>query len=72
MQFILIIGLMGLAVMRQQDMTTVIAQISGSVAMSDTTRQLIHLAGLISVGFLTLIAGLAGRYLPAMDENPLT
>jgi len=32
---------------------------------------LIHLAGLISVGFLTLIAGLAGRYLPAMDENPL-
>ena len=71
MQFILIIGLMGLAVMRQQDMTTVIAQISGSVAMSDTTSQLIHLAGLISVGFLTLIAGLVGRYLPAMDENPL-
>ena len=71
MQFILIIGLMGLSVMRQQDMTTVIAQISGSVAMSDTTSQLIHLAGLISVGLLTLIAGLAGRYLPAMDENPL-
>lgn len=71
MQFILIIGLMGLAVMRQQDMTTVIAQISGSVAMSDTTSQLIHLAGLISVGLLTVIAGLAGRYLPAVDENPL-
>ncbi len=72
MQFILITGLMGLAVMRQQDMTAVIAQISGSVAMSDTTSQLIHLAGLISVGLLTVIAGLAGRYLPAMDENPLT
>lgn len=71
MQFILIVGLMGLAVLRQQNMTTVIAQISGSIAMTATTSQLIHLAGLISVGFLTLIAGLAGRYLPAMDENPL-
>ena len=71
MQFILITGLMGLAVMRQQDITAVIAQISGSVAMSDTTSQLIHLAGLISVGLLTVIAGLAGRYLPAVDENPL-
>lgn len=72
MQFILIIGLMGLAVMRQQDMTAVIAQISGSVAMTNITSQLIHLAGLISVGWLTLIAGLAGKYLPAVDENPLT
>lgn len=72
MQFILIIGLMGLAVMRQQDMTAVIAQISGSVAMTNITSQLIHLAGLISVGWLTLIAGLAGKYLPAIDENPLT
>lgn len=71
MQFILITGLMGLAVMRQQDITAVIAQISGSVAMSDTTSQLIHLAGLISVGLLTAIAGLAGKYLPAVDENPL-
>lgn len=71
MQFILITGLMGLAVMRQQDITAVIAQISGSVAMSDTTSQLIHLAGLISVGLLTVIAGLAGRYLPVVDENPL-
>ncbi|KRM23391.1 hypothetical protein [Latilactobacillus graminis] len=72
MQFILITGLMGLAVMRQQDMTAVIAQISSSVAMTNTTSQLIHLASLISVGWLTLIAGLAGRYLPAVDENPLT
>lgn len=71
MQFILIIGLMGLAALRQQNLAAVIAQISGSVAMTNTTSQLIHLAGLISVGWLTLIAGLAGRYLPAVDENPL-
>lgn len=72
MQFILIIGLMGLAALRQQNLAAVIAQISGSVAMTNTTSQLIHLAGLISVGWLTLIAGLAGKYLPAVDENPLT
>ncbi|WP_259760251.1 hypothetical protein, partial [Latilactobacillus curvatus] len=29
------------------------------------------IGALISVGLLTVIAGLAGRYLPAMDENPL-
>lgn len=68
---LLIVGLMVLAVLRQQNMTTVIAQIGDSVALTDTTSQLIHLAGLISVGLLTVIAGLAGRYLPAMDENPL-
>ncbi|WP_208422460.1 hypothetical protein [Latilactobacillus fragifolii] len=72
MQFILIIGLMGLAALRQQNLAAMIAQISGSVAMTNTTSQLIHLAGLISVGWLTVIAGLAGKYLPAIDENPLT
>jgi len=71
MQFILIIGMMLLARAQQGNMSTVITQISSTTAMSPATHQLIHWVGLMSVGFLTVIAGLAGRYLPGMDENPL-